>query len=106
MLADRRWWALGALMLSILTIGFDATILNVALPALATALDAGTDGLQGMVDAYVLVFAGLLLPMGAIGDRYGRKRLMLTGLVLFGGARALATVDDGTATLNTSRGVL
>jgi EmrB/QacA subfamily drug resistance transporter len=106
MLADRRWWALGALMLSILTIGFDATILNVALPALATALDAGTDGLQWMVDAYVLVFAGLLLPMGAIGDRYGRKRLMLTGLVLFGTASVLATVADDTGTLIAARAVM
>src|SRR3954462_9387782 len=106
MLADRRWWALGALMLSILMIGFDATILNVALSTLATALHAGTDGLQWMVDAYVLVFAGLLLPMGAIGDRYGRKRLIMTGLVLFGGASALATVADGAGTLIGARAVM
>src|SRR3954447_7911160 len=93
-------------MLSILTIGFDATILNVALPTLATALDAGTDGLQWMADAYVLVFAGLLLPMGAIGDRYGRKRRMLTGLVLFGTASVLATVADDTGTLIAARAVM
>jgi EmrB/QacA subfamily drug resistance transporter len=106
MSGNRRWWALGALMLSILTIGFDATILNVALPTLATALHAGTDGLQWMVDAYVLVFAGLLLPMGAIGDRYGRKRLMLTGLALFGAASVLATFAADTGTLIAARAVM
>src|SRR5690349_2402092 len=106
MSARRRWWAFGAILLSMLTIGFDATILNVALPTLATALHAGTDGLQWMVDAYVLVFAGLLLPMGAIGDRYGRKRLMLTGLAVFGAASVLATFAGGTGTLVAARAVM
>src|SRR5690348_12317223 len=100
---DRRWWALAALMLGMLTIGFDATILNVALPTLATALHAGTDGLQWIVDAYVLVFAGLLLPMGAIGDRYGRKRLLLIGLALFGAASVAATCAGHTGTLIAAR---
>jgi EmrB/QacA subfamily drug resistance transporter len=87
----RRWWALGALVLSLLTIGFDATILNVALPTLAAALAAGTAELQWMVDAYVLVFAGLLLPAGALGDRFGRKSFLVLGLALFGGASVLAS---------------
>ncbi len=93
----RRWWALGALVLSILTIGLDATILNVALPTLATSVHATNSQLQWIVDAYVLVFAGLLLPAGALGDRYGRKRLMLVSLLLFGGSSALAafTTDPG-----------
>src|SRR5262245_38613848 len=82
-LGTRRWWALGALCLCLLTFGFDGTILNVALPTLATAVDAGTSELQWIVDAYILVFAGLLLPAGALGDRLGRKRVLLTGLVLF-----------------------
>ena len=60
--------ALTALVLSVLTIGFDITILNIALPTIATDLAAGTDTLQWIVNAYVLVFAGLLLPLGAIGD--------------------------------------
>ncbi|MDR7279839.1 MFS transporter [Catenuloplanes atrovinosus] len=80
----KRWWALAALALSLITMGFDVTILNVALPTLATELDATTGELQWMVDAFVLVFAGLLLPMGALGDRYGRKRLLLAGLVVIG----------------------
>jgi EmrB/QacA subfamily drug resistance transporter len=103
---NRRWWALAGLMVAMLAIGFDATILNVALPTLATALNAGTDGLQWIVDAYVLVFAGLLLPMGAIGDRFGRKRLILIGLVLFGGASVAAAYADGTGTLIAARALM
>src|SRR5262245_31777802 len=93
----RRWWALAAVLLAVLTIGFDVTILNVALPTLATDIHASNSQLQWMVDAYVLVFAGLLLPAGALADRYGRKRLMLTGLALFGLASAAAalTTDAG-----------
>jgi EmrB/QacA subfamily drug resistance transporter len=89
--SSRRWWALAAIMLSLLAIGFDATILNVALPTLATELHAGIDGLQWIVNAYTLVFAGLLLPLGVLGDRFGRKRLMIIGLLLFGGASIVAT---------------
>src|SRR5690349_24641866 len=106
MSARRRWWAFGAILLSMLAIGFDATILNVALPTLATALNAGTDGLQWIVDAYGLVFAGLLLPMGAIGDRFGRKRLILIGLVLFGGASVAAAYAGGTGTLIAARALM
>ncbi|GAA0737127.1 MFS transporter [Dactylosporangium roseum] len=94
--APRRWWALIAIVLSVLTIGFDTTILNVALPTLATELDAGNDELQWLVEAYVLVFAGLLLPMGALGDRYGRKRMLMTGLLLFAAA-SLGAVFAGNA---------
>src|SRR5262245_66103662 len=79
----KRWWALGALAICLLTLGLDGTILNVALPTLATALGAGTDGLQWMVDAYILVFAGLLIPLGALGDRVGRKRMLIIGLLAF-----------------------
>ncbi|MCW2915967.1 MAG: transporter [Actinomycetia bacterium] len=64
----RRWWALGALVLSILVIGLDTTILNVALPTLSTQLGAGTSDLQWIVAAYIVVFAALLLPRHAAGD--------------------------------------
>src|SRR6266508_1269978 len=105
-LGSRRWWALAALGLTVLTIGFDATILNVALPTLATALHASTGALQWMVDAYVLVFAGLLLSMGALGDRFGRKRLILVGLVLFGAASVLATYAGSTGPLIAARAIM
>ncbi len=92
---SRRWWALAALVLSVLVIGFDATILNVALPTLGGAIHASNSQLQWIVDAYVLVFAGLLLPAGALGDRYGRKLMLMIGLALFGGASVVgALVDD------------
>jgi EmrB/QacA subfamily drug resistance transporter len=80
---SRRWWALGALVICLLTLGLDGTILNVALPTLATDLGASTGGLQWIVDAYILVFAGLLLPIGALGDRIGRRRVLLVGLGVF-----------------------
>ncbi|MDI9941789.1 MFS transporter, partial [Rhodococcus sp. IEGM 1351] len=67
----------------VLTIGFDITILNVALPTISADLGADTADLQWMVNAYVLVFAGLMLPCGALGDRYGHRRSLLAGLALF-----------------------
>ena len=74
--ADRkhrlRWWTLGVLSLSLLIIGLDNTILNVAIPTLQQEFDASASELQWMVDSYVLVFAGLLLTLGALGDRFGR----------------------------------
>src|SRR5918912_3289601 len=81
----RRWKALAVLALSLVIIGLDNTILNVALPSLQEAFDASTSTLQWMVDAYLLVFACLLLTMGTLGDRFGRKLALQTGLALFGG---------------------
>jgi EmrB/QacA subfamily drug resistance transporter len=80
----RRWATLGVLSLSLVVIGLDNTILNVALPTLVRELGATQSQLQWMVDAYVLVFAGLLLTMGALGDRYGRKLALTLGLIVFG----------------------
>ncbi|MHB8859948.1 MAG: MFS transporter [Thermoleophilia bacterium] len=80
----RRWWTLGVLSASLVIIGLDNTILNVALPTIQKELTAAASELQWMVDAYVLVFASLLLTMGALGDRFGRKRTLQTGLLIFG----------------------
>jgi EmrB/QacA subfamily drug resistance transporter len=104
--SSRRWWALGALVLSVLTLGFDTTILNVALPTLGGALHATNSQLQWMADAYVLVFAGLLLPAGALGDRYGRKLLMVIGLVAFGAASAIGALVDSPAQLIAVRAIM
>ncbi|QOV35956.1 DHA2 family efflux MFS transporter permease subunit [Streptomyces ferrugineus] len=79
----RRWWALGALVASMLTLGFDMTILNVALPTMAADLGASTGEQQWMADAYVVVFAALMLPAGLLGDRFGRRRMLITGLAVF-----------------------
>ncbi|WP_416977095.1 MFS transporter [Streptomyces sp. T028] len=79
----RRWWALAALVASMLTLGFDMTILNVALPTMARDLAATTGEQQWMADAYVVVFAALMLPAGLLGDRFGRRRMLITGLGIF-----------------------
>ncbi|UUW88611.1 MFS transporter [Pimelobacter simplex] len=102
----RRWWALAALGLAVLTLGFDITIMNVALPTIATELEVGTDALQWMVNAYVLVLAGLMLTCGALGDRYGRKRLLLMGLCLFGFSSAGAAWASSAALVIAARGVM
>src|SRR5512142_1448686 len=80
----RRWWILAVLIISLFTVNLDNTVLNIALPTLARELKADTSELQWMVDAYVLLFAGLLLVAGALGDRFGRRRVLLAGLVIFG----------------------
>lgn len=102
----RRWWALAALGLAVLALGFDITIMNVALPTIATELEVGTDTLQWMVNAYVLVIAGLMLTFGALGDRYGRKRLLLIGLGLFGISSAVAAGVDSAALVIAARAVM
>ena len=86
------------LSLSLVIIGLDNTVLNVALPTLQEEFDASTSTLQWMVDSYLLVFAGLLLTLGTLGDRFGRKRALQAGLVIFGGASlAGSTSDSATA---------
>jgi EmrB/QacA subfamily drug resistance transporter len=87
----RRWWILGVLSLSLVIIGLDNTVLNVALPTLQRTFHASASELQWMVDAYVLVFAGLLLTMGALGDRFGRARALQLGLVVFAVSSVAAT---------------
>lgn len=81
---EKRWWALGVLILSLFVISLDNTIMNVTLPTLVRDLGASASQLQWIVDAYVLVFAGLLLTAGSLGDRLGRKGALQIGLVIFG----------------------
>lgn len=83
-----RWRMLVVLSLSMMIIGLDNTIVNVALPTLQREFSATATDLQWIVDAYLLVFAGGLLTMGTLGDRFGRKRALQGGLVLFAGASA------------------
>jgi MFS transporter, DHA2 family, multidrug resistance protein len=83
---SRKWWALVPAVLAVLTVGLDGTILSVALPTLGRSLDASTGQLQWFVAAYNLVFAAALVPGGMLGDRYGRKRMLVLSLLLFGAA--------------------
>ncbi|HEU5111517.1 MAG TPA: MFS transporter, partial [Micromonosporaceae bacterium] len=83
----RRWLILGVLVVSLLVVVLDNTILNVALKVLADpeqGLGATQSELEWSINSYTLVFAGLLFSFGVLGDRYGRKRFLLFGLVLFG----------------------
>ncbi|HEY2521999.1 MAG TPA: MFS transporter [Streptosporangiaceae bacterium] len=103
---SRRWWALAALALSGLTIGLDATVLNIALPELSTSLHATIGQLQWFSTAYTLVVGVAMLPASNLGDRYGRKRLLVTSLVLFAAASAWCAWSTSPAELIAARAVL
>ncbi|WP_078843944.1 MFS transporter [Streptomyces albus] len=91
-----RWLILGVICLAELVVVLDNTVLNVAIPALTAELGASTADIQWVINAYALVQAGLLLTAGATADRYGRKRMLLAGLLLFG-AGSLAAGLAGSA---------
>jgi EmrB/QacA subfamily drug resistance transporter len=102
----RRWWTLAVLCLSLIVISLDNTILNVALPTLERELGASSSQLQWIVDSYMLVFAGLLLTAGALGDRFGRRRALSLGLLIFGAASALSAVATSPGMLIASRALM
>jgi MFS family permease len=102
----RRWWTLAVLCVSLLVIVVDNTIVNVALPTLVRDLGTSVSDLQWVVDAYTLVFAGLLLTAGALGDRFGRKGALTTGLVIFAAASAAAAFAPDVGTLVGARAVM
>ena len=94
------------LCVAVLMVNLDNTILNVALPTLVEKLQATTDQLQWIVDAYAMVFGGLLLVSGSLADRYGRKRLFVAGLVVFGGGSLGAAFSGSVDPLIVWRGVM
>ena len=91
-LYERRWWTLAVLCLSLLMIIVGNTVLNVAIPTLIRDIGATNSQLQWIVDAYSLVFAGLLLTCGALGDRFGRKGALNIGLAVFATGSFLAGI--------------
>jgi EmrB/QacA subfamily drug resistance transporter len=101
-----RWKGLIFIGISLLVISLDNTILNIALPSLSRDLNANISDLQWIIDAYTLVFAALLLTMGAVSDRYGRKRALQIGLVMFGIGSLGAALSTTTFALILSRGFL
>jgi MFS transporter, DHA2 family, multidrug resistance protein len=93
----RRWAILGVLVISLLVVVLDNTVLNVAMRTLADpvhGLGATQSQLEWAINSYTLVFAGLLFSFGVLGDRWGRKRMLLTGLVLFGIASLLSAYSQ------------
>jgi EmrB/QacA subfamily drug resistance transporter len=101
--SSARWLGLAVLCVSLLMVTLDNTVLNVALPTLERDLHATTTELQWIVDAYVIVFAGLLLVMGSLADRIGRKRVFLFGLVAFAAGSAWAAFSGSVAMLIAAR---
>src|SRR6266849_4193840 len=102
----RKWWALIAIAASVLVVGLDLTVLNLALPTSATDLHASTSDLQWISDAYSLVLAAAMLPAGLLGDRLGRKRVLLAALLLFGASSAACAYAGSVGGLNAARAVL
>ncbi len=103
---DRRWITLGVLCLSLLIIVMDNTILNVAIPSLVDELGATNTQLQWIIDAYTLVFAGLLLTTGSLGDRFGRKQALRIGILVFGFGSVLSALATSPTQLIATRGLM
>ncbi len=102
----RKWWALIAIAASVLVVGLDLTVLNLALPTIATDLHASASDLQWISDAYSLVLAAAILPAGLLGDRFGRKKVLLVALILFGASSAACAYATSTGELIAARAVL
>ena len=101
-----RWWMLGVTCLSVVVVALDLTILNIALPMISVALHADTGDLQWIVDAYSLAFAGVMLPAGLAGDRFGRRRLLLAGLAVLLGASVWCALSVSAGELIAARAVM
>ncbi len=104
----RRWAAVAVLTASLLVITMDMTILNIALPEMAAELHPTSDQQLWIIDVYSLVLAGLLVSFAAIADRWGRKRMLLLGYTIFGGASLLilfANSAEGVITIRALLGV-
>ncbi|MDH6215171.1 MFS transporter [Streptomyces pseudovenezuelae] len=99
----QRWLILGVICLAQLTVLLDNTVLNVAIPSLTRELHAETSDIQWMINAYSLVQSGLLLTAGSAADRYGRKKMLLTGLALFGIGSLAAGLAGSTGQLIAAR---
>src|ERR1700744_6421891 len=102
----RRWWALIAVAMSMLVVGLDLTVLNLALPTIANDLHASSSDLQWFNDAYSLVLAAVVLPAGLLGDRLGRKKVLMTSLAVFGVSSAACAYAGGCGQLIAARAVL
>src|SRR2546426_10731995 len=96
---SKRWWTLVVLCLSLVIVVVGNTVLNVALPTLVRELHASNSALQWVVDAYGLVFAGLLLTAGALGDRFRRRGALTGGLLILGGAATVAALSRSSGPL-------
>src|SRR6266550_7142635 len=102
----REWVGLAVIALPCLLYSMDLTVLNLALPRLSADLAPSSSQLLWIVDIYGFLVAGLLITMGTLGDRIGRRRLLLLGAIAFGGASVLAAFSRSAAMLIVARGLL
>ena len=102
----RRWWVLTTMTVCLLVVIMGNTILNVALPTVQRDLDATQGELQWAVDAYILVFAGLLFSWGVVGDRIGRRKVLLIGLSVYTAASLLGAFSSSPGELIAWRAVM
>jgi DHA2 family multidrug resistance protein-like MFS transporter len=103
---SRQWLTLMAILLVYIPVAIDATVLHVAAPTLSVALGTSGNELLWIIDIYSLVMAGMVLPMGALGDKIGFKRLLLLGSGIFGTASLAAAFSPTAETLIASRALL
>src|SRR5437016_4018836 len=103
---ERRWYTLAVLCMSLVVITIDNSILNVALPTIVRDLGASGSDLQWIIDAYIIVFASLLLTAGALGDKFGRKGALSVGLLLFGAFSGVASLASSPEMLIVTRGLM
>jgi MFS transporter, DHA2 family, multidrug resistance protein len=103
---ERRWWILGTLVLSLMVVVLDNTILNVALKTIQQDLQTTQSQLAWAVNAYTLVFAGLLFTYGVLGDRFGRRLALVVGLTVFALASALCAFAGSSAELIACRALM
>ncbi len=102
----RRWFLLGVMCLSLVMVVMAVSGLNVAIPSIQRDLDATASDLQWIFDSYAIVFAGLLLTAGALGDRFGRKRALVFGLGVFGLGAVVGTFANTATAVIVSRSVM
>src|ERR1700757_38256 len=102
----RKWWALVGIAAGVLVVGLDLTVLNLALPTIATDLHASTSDLQWISDSYSLVLAAAMLPAGLLGDRLGRQKVLLGALILFGIGSVACAYAASTGELIAARALL
>ena len=100
---NRRWWTLGAMCFALFMVMLDNTVVNVALPSIQRSLDASISGLEWTVNAYTLAFAVLLVTGGRLGDIFGRRRMFLLGVMVFGASSLFIAFSQSEAWLIAGR---
>ena len=100
---DRKWWALAGVAVAVFAVGLDGTVLAVALPVLAGKLNASATDLVWFSSAYLLTWAAAMLPLGSLGDRYGRRRVMIASLAAFGLSSVWAALSGSAAAFIAAR---